>query len=177
MTRLRLALWIPLLVFLAFVGVVFFGLGRSPEVVVESKMVGKPVPAFALPGEIAGRPGLTTADLQTGRPTLVNIFASWCIPCAVEAAQLDVLKQKGAVIHAVAIRDTGAAVSQFLARHGDPFAHIGFDAESRVQIAMGSGGVPETFVVDGRGTIRYQHIGEIRAEHVPLLLAELEKAR
>src|SRR3546814_5711144 len=72
MTRLSLALWIPLLVFLVFVGVVLFGLGRSPEVVVQSKMVGKPVPQFDLSGEIAGRPGLDAGDLKTGRPVLVN---------------------------------------------------------------------------------------------------------
>src|SRR3546814_8088496 len=88
MTRLSLALWIPLLVFLVFVGVVLFGLGRSPEVVVQSKMVGKPVPQFDLSGEIAGRPGLDAGDLKTGRPVLVNVFASWCIPCVAEAPQL-----------------------------------------------------------------------------------------
>lgn len=177
MTRLRLALWIPLLVFLVFVGVVLFGLGRSPEVVVQSKMVGKPVPQFDLSGEIAGRPGLDAGDLKTGRPVLVNVFASWCIPCVAEAPQLLAMKRQGAVIHAIAIRDTGEAVTGFLERHGDPFARIGFDPESRVQMAFGSGGVPETFVVDGKGVIRYQHIGEIRPEHVPMLVAELEKAR
>src|SRR3546814_7994242 len=87
------------------------------------------------------------------------------------------MKRQCAVIQAIVIRDTGEAVTRFLERHGDPFARIGFDPESRVQMAFGSGGVPETFVVDGKGVIRYQHIGEIRPEHVPMLIAELEKAR
>src|SRR3546814_4788139 len=98
---------IPLVVFIVFDGVVLFGLGRSPEVVVQSKMVGKPVPQFDLSGEIAGRPGLDAGDLKTGRPVLVNVFASWCIPCVAEAPQLLAMKRQGAVIQAIAIRDTG----------------------------------------------------------------------
>src|SRR3546814_621715 len=144
--------------------VVVFGLGRSPQVVIESKLIGKPVPAFDLPGALPGRAGLKTADLQSGRPVLLNVFASWCVPCAAEAPQLLALKRQGVVIHAIAIRDTGAAVGAFLARHGDPFAKIGFDDRSRVQMALGSSGVPETFIVDGRGVIRYQHIGDIRPD-------------
>lgn len=173
----RLALWIPLAAFLAFVLVVLFGLGRSPQVVLESRLIGKPMPAFELPGELPGKSGLKTADLHTGRPVLLNIFASWCVPCAAEAPQLLALKRAGVTIHAVALRDTGAAVGAFLARHGDPFVRIGFDDRSRVQLALGSSGVPETFVVDGRGVIRYQHIGDIRPEHVPMLLKKLEEAR
>lgn len=173
----RLALWIPLAAFLAFVVLVIFGLGRSPEVVLESKLIGKPIPAFELPGELPGKTGLKIADLKTGQPVLLNVFASWCLPCAAEAPQLVTLQQKGAVIHAIAIRDTGEAVGAFLARNGDPFAKIGFDDRSRVQLSLGSSGVPETFVVDGKGIIRYQHIGDIRPEHVPMLLAQLEKAK
>ena len=174
---LRLALWLPLGVFILFLGIVMFGLTRSPHVELESKLVGKPVPTFDLPGHLPGRLGLTAPDLRPGRPVLHNIFASWCVPCAAEAPQLLALKQQGAVIHAIAIRDTGAAVGEFLTRHGDPFAKIGFDDRSRVQLALGSSGVPETFVVDGKGVIRYQHIGDIRPEHVRLLLDQLEKAR
>src|SRR3546814_19704898 len=114
----------------------------------------KPVPQFDLSGEIAGRPGLDAGDLKTGRPVLVNVFASWCIPCVAEAPQLLAMKRQGAVIQAIAIRDTGEAVTRFLERHGDPFARIGFDPESRVQRAFGSGGVPETFVVAGKGVKR-----------------------
>ena len=68
-------------------------------------------------------------------------------------------------------------LQHLLDRHGDPFTRIGADETSQVQLALGSSGVPESFVVDGRGVIRYQHIGPIEPEHVPLILAELEKAR
>lgn len=173
----RLALWVPLAVFAIFVVTVLFGLGRSPEAVIESKLVGKPVPAFALPGELPGKQGLAAADFKTGKPVLLNFFASWCVPCAAEAPQLMALKRRGVTIHAVAIRDTADAVSVFTARYGDPFSGIGFDARSRVQLALGSSGVPETFVIDGKGIIRYQHIGDIRPEHVAAILSQLEKAR
>src|SRR3546814_18671290 len=93
-----------------------------------------PVPAFDLPGALPGRAGLKTADLQSGQPVLLNVFASWCVPCAAEAPQLLALKRQGVVIHAIALRDTGAAVGAFLARRGAPFAKIGFDDRRRVQI-------------------------------------------
>ena len=173
----RLALWLPLAVFLGFVLVVVFGLGRSPEVVLESKLIGKAMPQFTLPGALPGRPGLADADFKTGRPVLLNIFASWCVPCAAEAPQLMALKRAGATIHAIAIRDTGEAVGGFLRRNGDPFGKVGFDDRSRVQLALGSSGVPETFIVDGKGVIRYQHIGDIRPEQVATILSQLEKAR
>ncbi len=173
----RLALWIPLAAFLAFVLVVLFGLGRSPQVVLKSRLIGKSVPVFTLRGELPAHPGLKTADLRTGKPILLNIFASWCVPCAAEAPQLAALKREGVTIHAIAIRDTGQAVGAFLARNGDPYANIGFDDRSRVQLALGSSGVPETFVVDGKGVIRYQHIGDIRPEHMAMLLDKLEQAK
>ncbi|RYG33544.1 MAG: DsbE family thiol:disulfide interchange protein, partial [Burkholderiales bacterium] len=65
----------------------------------------------------------------------------------------------------------------FLEENGDPFVRIGADDEGRVQLALGSSGVPETYVVDGKGVIRYQHIGEIRPEHLPILMEKLKEAR
>ena len=175
MTR-RLALYVPLALFGVFLMLVLFGLGRSPETVIKSTMIGKPVPEIALPGP-NGRPGLATADLRGGKPVLVNVFASWCIPCAAEAPQLIALKQAGVTIHGVAIRDRPEDIAKFLSRYGDPYARIGLDDRSSMQIALGSAGVPESFVVDGKGVIRLQHIGDIRAEHIPRILAALEAAR
>ncbi len=90
---------------------------------------------------------------------------------------LSELERRGVAIDAIAIRDRPEDVAKFLADHGDPFKRIGSDDNSRVQLALGSSGVPESFVVDGRGVIRYQHIGPISADQMPLILAELEKAR
>lgn len=172
----RWALWLPLVLFGAFVVLVLFGLLRPAEREVRSKMIGKPLPEFALQPAIADRPGLSRADMASGQPRLLNIFASWCIPCAVEAPQLMALKQAGVQIDGVAIRDKREDVAAFLARHGNPFARIGADNVSAIQFAIGSSGVPESFVIDGKGVIRYQHIGEIRPEHVAVILDQLQEA-
>ena len=168
-------LWLPLVLFAGIVTFFLLDLSDPAERTVESAMVGKSLPQFDLPPAASGVPALSRADFA-GKPRLLNVFGSWCVPCAVEAPQLEVLRQRGAEINAVAIRDRREDVDAFLARYGNPFARIGSDERSEVQIELGSSGVPETFVIDGSGTIRYQHVGEIRPEHVDLLLAELEKA-
>jgi cytochrome c biogenesis protein CcmG/thiol:disulfide interchange protein DsbE len=169
------ALWLPLGLFAAFVVLVMVGLLRPADREVVSGMIGKPLPPFALPAAVPDRPGLANTDF-TGKPRLLNIFASWCIPCAVEAPQLARLQAAGVQIDGIAIRDRSEDVAGFLARNGNPFARIGKDDVSAVQLALGSSGVPETFVVDGKGVIRYQHIGDIRPEQVPMILEKLKEA-
>ncbi len=159
-------LWLPLAAFLLIFGVAVVGLWKPADRVVHSALVGKPLPAFTTPPLLDGRPGLTDADFRKGRVRLLNVFASWCIPCAAEAPQLLRLKAMGVPIDAVAIRDTGAAVSEFLGRYGDPYERIGDDKASSVQLALGSSGVPETFVIAGDGTILQQHVGDIHADEV-----------
>lgn len=172
----RVLIWAPLVLFALVFALVAGGLLKPGDRVVHSAMVGKPLPALALPPLLRGKPGIVTAELR-GKPRLLNVFASWCLPCIAEAPQLMKLKQAGVEIDAIAIRDTPEAVQAFLARHGDPYARIGDDKASRAQLALGSSGVPETFVIDAEGRIAYQHIGDIREEHVPMLLGELEKAK
>jgi len=123
-----------------------------------------------------GKPGLATADLA-GKPRLLNVFASWCVPCAAESPQLLALKQAGVEIDAIAIRDRPADVADFLRRFGDPYTKIGSDPESQVQLALGSSGVPESFIIDAKGVIRHQHIGDIRPEDVTDILRRIEAAR
>lgn len=173
----RFWLWAPLAGFVIFFVVVAFGLVSPADRKVDSKMVGKSVPPFELPPAIEGRAGLASRDLGAGEPRLLNVFASWCVPCIAEAPVLMEIKRRGAKIDAIAIRDRPEDVAAFLQRNGDPYERIGSDVGSRVQLAMGSSGVPETFVVDGRGVIRYQHIGDIRPENVDEILSELEKAK
>lgn len=172
----RWTMWLPLALFAGFVVLVMLGLFRPASRDVESAMIGKPLPAFALPPAADDRPGLSSADFANGKPRLLNIFASWCIPCATEAPQLAALAGAGVEVHGIAIRDRKEDVAAFLARHGNPFSRIGADDVSAVQLSLGSSGVPESFVIDGKGVIRYQHIGEIRPEHVPLLLRKLKEA-
>lgn len=168
--------FLPLAIFLLFVGIAGYQLTQPKDEFVHSAMIGKPMPAFAMRAASPDRPGLALADLKDGTPKLVNIWASWCIPCAAEAPQLAALAQQGVPIVGVAIRDRPDDVAAFLARYGNPFTRIGADDMSELQLSIGSSGVPETFVVDGKGIIRFQHIGDIRAEHVPMLLDELRKA-
>lgn len=172
----RWTLWLPLVLFLGFAGLAMSGLFHPAEREVESAMIGKPLPQFTLRAAVPERPGLARTDLADGKPRLLNVFASWCLPCAVEAPQLAALQAEGVEIVGVAIRDRPEDVAAFLARHGNPFTRIGADDRSEVQLGIGSSGVPETFVIDGQGTIRYQHIGEIRPEHVTLLREKLKEA-
>lgn len=168
--------FLPLGVFAAFVGVAAYQLGQPRDEFVRSAMIGKPMPAFAMRPATADRPGLSSADLADGQAKLLNIWASWCVPCAAEAPHLETLRRQGATIVGVAIRDRPEDVANFLKRYGNPFSKIGADDMSELQIAIGSSGVPETFVIDGKGIIRHQHMGDIRAEHVPELLEKLREA-
>ena len=168
--------FLPLLVLVAFVGAVAWRLNRPPDEEVPSQLVGKSVPAFTLAAALPTKPGLSAADLASGQPRMVNVFASWCVPCIAEAPLLLELKRQGVAIDAIAVRDRAEDIAPFLARHGDPFERIGSDPESKVQLALGSSGVPESFIVDGRGIIRYQHMGPIEADDLPVILREWEAA-
>lgn len=172
----KLYLWLPLALFAFFAGLAAYMLTQEKDQFVESTMIGQPLPAFALDPAFAGLPGAAKADF-TGKPKLLNIWASWCLPCIAEAPHLEALKRSGVEIIGIAIRDKPADVANFLARHGNPYTRIGSDRISEVQLAIGSSGVPETFVIDSKGVIRYQHIGDVGADDVPKLLAELEKAQ
>lgn len=169
--------FLPLLVLVAFIAAVAWRLDRPAEEEIRSQMIGRPVPAFALAPAMPGKPGLASAQLARGKPRLVNVFASWCVPCIAEAPLLLELERRGVAIDAVAVRDKPEDVAEFLARHGDPFERIGSDLDSKVQLAFGSSGVPESFIVDGKGVIRYQHMGPIEPGDLPAIMREWEAAR
>lgn len=170
-------LWIPLAIVAFIGGLAIYGLVVPKDERVHSAMVGRKLPEFALPPATVGVEGLASRDMADGKPRLLNIFASWCIPCKAEAPQLEALKAAGVEIDAIAIRDKPEDVAAFLAEFGKPFRRIGSDSDMAVQLKLGSSGVPETYVIGGDGTILYQHIGDIRAEHVPMLLEKLRDAR
>ena len=169
--------FVPIVVAVALVAAFAWRLASPPDATVRSKLAGQPVPVFDLAAPLPGKPGFSSRDLATGNPRLVNIFASWCVPCITEVGVLKSLQAQGVAIDGIAIRDRPEDIAAFLARHGDPYQRIGADEQSQVQIALGSSGVPESFVIDGRGIIRYQHIGAIEAADVPTILSELKAAR
>lgn len=177
MRRLRIILWIPVLVVGLLFIVLAIGLYRPDDHQIQSAMIGKGVPEFSLAPALDGRPGLSSRDLRAGQPHLVNIFASWCIPCRTEAVQLAELSRRGIPIDGIAVRDRPEDLAAFLGQYGDPFRAIGADNDRHVQLSLGSAGVPETFIVDGRGVIRHQHIGAIMDSDIPAIVAAWEAAR
>ncbi len=136
--------WIPLLLFAGFVGVAAYQLTQPKDEFVRSAMIGEPLPQFTLKPSIAEMPGVTTADFRDGTPRLLNIWASWCLPCIADAPQLERLREAGVEIVGVAIRDRPEDVSGFLARHGNPSPRIGADDLSEVMLAIGPTQAPHT---------------------------------
>lgn len=168
---------LPIIFVVWVLGTFAWKLVQPSDPTVRSQLVNRQVPAFELPAAVPGAAALRSTDLTTGEPRLLNLFASWCVPCIAEAPVLEELQAKGAKIDGIAIRDTPGAVAAFLDRHGNPYTRIGSDRNSSVQLALGSVGVPETFVIDGKGVIRFQHIGPIKPEDVPGIMARLEEVR
>lgn len=168
---------IPLLMLLVIVVGMAWRLVKPADTAVPSQLVNRPVPAFALDAAIPTKPSLSSKDLATGDPRLLNIFASWCVPCVGEVAVLGELRRKGVKIDAIAVRDRPEAITAFLARNGDPYERIGSDPQSNVQISLGSSGVPETFVVDGKGVIRHQYIGPLTAANIPGVIEQMKALR
>ena len=173
----RLILWVPLALFAVIAIVVALNLASPASRQIRSQLVGKALPAFTLPPAMPGRTPINQGDFRAGQPRLLNVFASWCVPCIAEAPQLMTLSRQGIPIDAVAIRDRPQDVARFLGQWGDPYRNIGLDADATLQLAIGSSGVPETYIVDGSGTIRYQHIGAINPTDMPRIIEEYERAK
>lgn len=161
----RLLLLLPLILFLGLVGYFAVGLRHDPSVL-PSAMIDKPAPDFALGPVLDGVPGLSSQDLK-GQVSLVNVFASWCAPCRVEHPLLTRLaREQGIAINAIAYKDKPEATRTFLAQMGNPFSRIGMDQDGRVAIDWGVYGVPETYVIDRQGRIRYRHVGPLMPRDV-----------
>ena len=176
MTVRRLVYLVPALLFALVAVWLLAGLDRDPRAL-PSQLIDKPAPAFDLPPLDAIAPGLKTADLQ-GEVSLVNVFASWCVPCRAEHPLLTRLAaEKGVVIHAINHKDKPADARRFLDQLGNPYKRIGVDADGRASIEWGVYGVPETFVVDRAGRVRYRHVGALGPQDFDPVLALVEKLR
>ena len=169
--------FLPAALLLLVVGVLVWRLVNPPDTNIQSELVGQAVPEFEAVAALPGKAALASSDLADGRPKLLNFFASWCVPCISEAPLLAELNRQGVPIVGIAVRDRPDDLREFLADNGDPFERISSDPQSKLQLAFGSAGVPETFVVDGRGIIRMQHIGPVEADDIPALLEAVRSAR
>jgi len=172
-------LLIPLVVFIAIAGFLFVGLWRDPREV-PSPLIGKPAPQFTLTQLHTPETKLGTSDLK-GQVWLLNVWASWCVSCREEHPLLVELgKAKIVPIIGLNYKDQPGPGKQWLLQNGDPYTTSVVDADGRVGIDYGVYGVPETFVIDKNGTIRYKQIGPITAEALEKkilpLVRELQKS-
>ena len=143
---------------------------------VPSMLIGKPLPSFSLPGQSPSA-GFSSAEIiGGGRPALVNFFASWCIPCVQEAPVLMALKQQGTPIWGIAYKDKTDATNFFLRQNGDPYTRIARDEPGTVAIDFGLYGVPETYLVDKSGIVRWRWAGGMSEDIVRDSLAPLLKS-
>ena len=178
-SRRRWVFLIPLVVFAALAGIFLIRLESGGDTdFIPSALGGKPAPEFALAPLDPALPGLKRADLL-GQVTVVNIFASWCVPCRDEHPQLQKLAAAGnARLVGIDYKDAGDNARRFLGELGNPYSAIGVDAAGRAAIDWGVYGVPETFIVSGDGIIRFKKVGPISDEDLTkVILPEIEKAR
>ncbi|MBY6240566.1 DsbE family thiol:disulfide interchange protein [Methylosinus sp. Sm6] len=183
--RRGLALFLPLAAFLLLAILFFFRLFAGDASRLPSALIGKQAPAFALPAlpGFAGVGGLSGDDLRKGHVSVVNVFASWCVPCREEHAQLMALAgdarlaEAGVSLAGLSYKDDPANSRRFLEEVGNPYGAIGVDLAGRVAIDFGVYGVPETFVVRGDGTIAFKFVGPLTRQAMEAtLVPEIEKA-
>lgn len=167
MNKQRLFLFIPLAIFV-LLGILFWrGLSLDPNEM-PSALLNKPVPAFELPVIPAPEnpQGLVTAnqEMLKGKVSLLNVWATWCLPCRQELPFFNTLKAQGIQIYGINYKDDNAEAQRWLSEFHNPFVFSVLDADGRLGVNLGVFGYPETYVVDKQGVIRYKHIGEMDAQ-------------
>lgn len=175
----------PVVIFAAVAGLFAAALQKGDPTRVPSALIGRTVPQFDLqpiPGLTRANvplKGLSSADFGNGQPAVVNFWASWCLPCVEEHPLLvELAARTGIALYGVNQKDQTANALRFLERYGNPFTAVGADVNGRAAIEWGVYGTPETFVVDGRGTVIYKHVGPISPEAlVSKLLPAIAAAR
>jgi cytochrome c biogenesis protein CcmG, thiol:disulfide interchange protein DsbE len=184
--RRRFLVFAPLALFAALTALFLVRLYSGDASLLPSALVGKDVPSFTLPpvAGLSAKPGFSDADLRQGKVTLVNVFASWCVPCRQEHEVLMRLVSVPGMtgvdvrLFGLSYKDSDANAARFLAENGDPFARVGADRNGRIAIDWGVYGVPETFVVSGSGKIVYRFVGPMSEKSFrDTISPEIEKAQ
>ena len=183
MWRRRFIVLLPLLFFLALAALFFFRLGAGDPSHIPSALIGRPVPATdfpPVPGLLrdgAPVPGIVSAEFM-GAVTLVNVWASWCVPCHDEAPLLmQLAEDKRFRLVGINYKDQPDNARRFIGRYGNPFVAAGADLNGRASMDWGVYGVPETFLVGRDGRIAFKLIGQITANNLETTLKpEIEKA-
>ncbi len=162
---------LPVGIFAALALVFAMSLRSGDPSKLPSALIGKAAPPLSLTGldglQSDGKPipGITATSLATGKPTVVNFWASWCAPCVAEHPLLiQLVKETGVALVGINHKDQAANARRFLGRYGNPFAAVGVDGDGRAAIEWGVYGMPETFVLDGQGRIVYKHVGPLSAQ-------------
>lgn len=150
---------IPLVVFIALAALLAVGLTLDPRKV-PSPLIDKPVPQFALPQLHEPEKKFAPAELQ-GKVWLLNVWASWCVSCRAEHEVMKKLAKDGVLLVGLNYKDERSDAQLWLSKLGDPYRLSAYDRDGRVGIDFGVYGVPETFLIDGAGRIRYKHIGPV----------------
>lgn len=170
--RRRLFVFVPLLVFLALAALFFYRLGSGDPSRIPSALIGRPVPQTDLPPvadltrDNLPVPGLSSTAFKD-HVTIVNVWASWCVPCRDEVPFLDELaKDKRVRLVGINYKDQPENARRFIGRYGNPFVAVGADPGGRAAIDWGVYGVPETFVVGRDGRIAYKLVGPITAQNL-----------
>jgi cytochrome c biogenesis protein CcmG/thiol:disulfide interchange protein DsbE len=173
----RLFFLVPVVIFIGLAWLLYIGLFQGPPSLLPSPLVGKPAPDISLPALDAQAQKFDRAELGQGHPIIVNFWASWCVPCRLEHATLEALAaRKGITLYGVDYKDKPEDARAFLTELGNPFGKINEDREGRVSIDWGVTGVPETFVIDGKGVIRVHYAGPLNEQVLAqLILPALEK--
>lgn len=177
MAKLSPLMAVPVVVFAAFAGLALVGLQRENPDALPSTLAGQLAPAVQVTA-LGDKPLFTDSDLRKGEVSLVNYWASWCVPCRVEHPSLKGLAAEGVAIYGVNYKDKPDDGLGFLAELGDPYTGIGADESGRMAIEWGVYGVPETFVIDGQGKIVLRFAGPITQRVLEnTIRPAIEKAR
>ena len=159
----RLLFLLPVVLVVILLAIFWRGLDpdRDPSAL-PSALIGKPMPTPVMPG-LDGEFELTYFK---GQPLLINFFASWCLPCRAEHPLLDkIAKERGIRVVGIAYKDTPEDARRYLDELGNPYAMIGTDESGRTGIEFGLTGVPETYVIDREGIVRYRLAGPITPQN------------